>query len=613
MEQEMTELLSLDQSIKMEDSEQQQKQTSPHSSSIPIKSRPKGGLITMPFIIANEALEKVASYGLLPNMTFYLMKDYRMEVTTAQNLLFFWSAATNFLPLVGAFVADSYLGRFLAIGLGSIFSFLGTTVLWLTAMIPKARPPPCNQVGQACKSATASQFMLLVFSFLLMSIGAGGIRPCSLAFGANQFDKRDNPNNQRVLESFFAWYYTSSIVSVLIALTGIVYLQDKMGWKIGFGVPAILMFLSALFFFLASPFYIKHKVKSNLFSSFIQVIVVAYKNRKLPYPIQNSDYHHKNGSELQVPTEKLRFLNKACIIKSPEDVKPNGVAVNSWNLCTVEQVEELKALIRVMPLWSTGIMISINLSQSSFPLLQAQSMDRHLTKNFQIPAGSFGMFLMIALTIWVFLYDRVMLPLASKIRGRPVRLTPIVRMGIGIFVSCMSMLVSGIVEHVRRRRAINQGLLNNPDGLVEMSAMWLILQNSLNGIAEAFSAIGQTEFYYSELPRSMSSLASALLGLGMAVANLLASVILSAVDKHTKGEEKESWVSSSINKGHYEYYYWLLAIMTAFNMLYFMVCKWAYGPCVDIDITKRMLEVSDDDLPHENMSRRDLNSRQASC
>ncbi|XP_070026529.1 protein NRT1/ PTR FAMILY 1.2-like [Nicotiana sylvestris] len=71
----------------------------------------------------------------------------------------------------------------------------GTTVLWLTAMIPKARPPPCDQVGQACKSATASQFMLLVFAFLLMSIGAGGIRPCSLAFGANQFDKKNDPNN----------------------------------------------------------------------------------------------------------------------------------------------------------------------------------------------------------------------------------------------------------------------------------------------------------------------------------------------------------------------------------------------------------------------------------
>lgn len=609
----MTELLSLDQSKKMEDSE---KQTSPppsssHSSPIPIKSRKKGGLITMPFIIANEALEKVGSYGVLPNMTFYLMRDYRLGVTSAQNLLFFWSAATNFLPLVGAFVADSYLGRFLAIGLGSIFSFLGTFVLWLTAMIPKARPPPCNQPGQACKSTTPSQFMLLVFSFMLMSIGAGGIRPCSLAFGANQVDRGDNPNRVKVLETFFAWYYTSSIVSVLIALTGIVYLQDRLGWKIGFGVPTILMFLSAVFFFLASPFYIKQKVRTNLFGSFVQVIVAACKNRKLPYPNENSDYHHKNGSGPQVPTEKLRFLNKACIVKSPEDVKPNGVAANPWNLCTVEQVEELKAVIRIIPLWSTGIMLSINLSQSSFPLLQAQSMNRHLTKGFQIPAGSFGMFLMIALTIWVFLYDRVMLPLASKIKGRPVRLKPIVRMGLGIVVSSISMLVAGIVEHIRRKRAINQGLLNNSQGLVEMSAMWLIIPNSLNGIAEAFTAIGSTEFFYCELPKSMSSLASALFGLGMAVANLLASVILSAVDKYTRGEGKESWITSDINKGHYEYYYWLLAVLTAFNLLYFLVCSWAYGPSAEIDITERMMEASDDDgddLPQQNISTPGLKS-----
>ncbi|KAJ8539290.1 hypothetical protein K7X08_013542 [Anisodus acutangulus] len=563
-------------------------------------SRSKGGLITMPFIIANEALEKVASYGLLPNMTFYLMKDYRMEVTPAQNLLFYWSSATNFLPIVGAFIADSYLGRFLAIGFGSIFSFLGTILLWLTAMIPKARPSHCDLSTHACKSATPAQYTLLVSSFMLMSIGAGGVRPCSLAFGANQFDKRDNPDNKRVLETYFNWYYASAMISVLIAMTGIVYIQDHMGWKVGFAVPAIIMFFSGLLFFLASPLYIKEKVGKNLFSRFVQVIVVSYKNRKLTYPAQNSGYHHNNGSEFFVPSSKLRFLNKACIIKSPEDVKQDGVAVDPWNLCTVEQVEELKSLIRVMPLWSTGIMISINLSQSSFPLLQAKSMDRHITKSVEIPAGSFGMFTVIALTLWLVLYDRAILPLASRIRGKRVRLGTKERMGIGIFFSCMAMLLSGIIEHIRRRKAIEQGLLKNPEGMVAMSAMWLVPQHCLNGIAEAFNAIGQTEFYYSELPRSMSSIATAMFGLGMAVANLLASVILSNVDNLTKGEGKESWVSSNINKGHYENYYWLLAIMTAFNLLYFMVCSWAYGPCAE-NMSKKMVE-EDEDMPLENIS-----------
>ncbi|PIN00491.1 hypothetical protein CDL12_27006 [Handroanthus impetiginosus] len=84
----------------------------------------KGGFRTLPFIIGNEALEKMATYGLMPNMTLYLMKDYHMEMTTASNVLFIWSSVTNFMPLVGAIVADSFLGRFYTIGFGSIICLM---------------------------------------------------------------------------------------------------------------------------------------------------------------------------------------------------------------------------------------------------------------------------------------------------------------------------------------------------------------------------------------------------------------------------------------------------------------------------------------------------------
>ncbi|KAK4380920.1 protein NRT1/ PTR FAMILY 1.2 [Sesamum angolense] len=102
----------------------------------------KGGFRTLPFIIVVwtvgvfgfadvccirigiEALEKMATFGLMPNMTLYLMKEYHMEMTTASTLLFFWSAATNFMPLLGALVADSFLGRFYTIGIGSVISLM---------------------------------------------------------------------------------------------------------------------------------------------------------------------------------------------------------------------------------------------------------------------------------------------------------------------------------------------------------------------------------------------------------------------------------------------------------------------------------------------------------
>ncbi|KDP37260.1 hypothetical protein JCGZ_06316 [Jatropha curcas] len=543
----------------------------------------KGGFVTLPFIIANEAFEKVASYGLLPNMILYLLKDYHMSVAKGANIIFLWNAATNFSPLLGAFLSDSYLGRFLTIGIGSIASLSGVILLWLTAMIPRLKPLPCDlMTPTSCKTPTGGQLTMLFSSMALMSIGAGGIRPCSLAYGADQIDNRSNPKNERVLESYFGWYYASTAVSVIIALTAIVYIQDHQGWRVGFGVPAILMFFALFLFLVASPLYLKPKAKKSLLTGFMQVLVVAYKNRNVPFPLEDSDdkYHRNKNSEFIAPTENLRFLNKACIIRNQEqDLAPDGSAANPWSLCTVEQVEELKALIRVIPIWSTGIMLSINVSQSTFQVLQASSMDRHLTSNFKIPAGSYFTFVVISLAAWVVLYDRAILPLAAKIKGKPVRLGVKLRMGIGLFISCIAMVVGGIVENVRRRKAIRDGYLNNPQAVLNMSASWLIPQFCLNGLAEAFNAIGQTEFYYSEFPKSMSSIAGALNGLGMAVANILASVILSAVNNVTSKGGRDGWVPSNINKGHIDNYYWLLAIMSSVNLVYFVLCSWAYGPC----------------------------------
>lgn len=547
-----------------------------------ISKKKKGGFITMPFIIANESFERVASYGLTPNMIVYLMKDYKMSLAKGQNLLFLWSAATNFLPLLGAFLADSYLGRFLTIGIGSIISLLGTILLWLTTVIPHAKPPPCNPLAaNNCESPTARQYALLVFGLLLMSIGAGGVRPCSQAFGADQVDQRTNPKNRRILETFFNWYYASACLSVLIALTVIVYIQDNFGWRIGFGVPAILMFLSGLSFFLASPFYVINKVKKSLLTGLVQAAVAAFRNRKMTLPPQGSSvqYYQKKDATTTVPSDRLRSLNKACIIQNPaQDLGPDGLAKNPWKLCTVDEVEELKSLIRVLPIWSTGVIMSLHTTQGSFGLLQAKTMDRHLGSKFEIPAASFGTFTVIVIVLWIPIYDRVLLPIASKIRGKPARLGVKMRMGIGLFCAFLSMLVAGTVEHIRRQRAISQGFENNSEGVLHMSAFWLVMQHGFSGLAEAFNGIGQTEFFYSEMPKSMSSIATCLFGVGMAVANLLGSVILNSVDDITKKGGKESWVSSNINKGHYDYYYWLLAVISFLNILYYIYCSWVYGP-----------------------------------
>ncbi|KAL8113546.1 hypothetical protein AgCh_020756 [Apium graveolens] len=541
----------------------------------------KGGLRTLPFIIANESVERLASHGLTGNIILYLRNEYKMEMVTANNIINLWVAATNFLPVVGAFLSDSFVGRYPMIGLGSIFSLLGLIMLWSTTMIPHARPSTCIESISSCSSSTAIQVSYLCCSFVIMSIGSGGIRASSVAFGADQLKPSNSLKNSVPLESYFGWFYACTSISVVIAMTCIVYIQDHLGWQTGFGVPLTLTVVSVFSFFWASPLYVKVKSKANYLTGFVQVVAATYRNRNISLSSERTTllYYHKKGSALLVPSDKLRFLNKACIIRFPRQYSnADEIQSDPWKVCTVDQVEELKALIKVIPLWSTGAILAVNVNQPSFPVIQARSMDRHLNSWFEIPAGSFSMFMALSFVLWIVIYDRIILPLASWILKKPVSLSPKQRMGMGIFVSIFPPVTMAIIEYFRREMVINEGLSADPNAVVKMSAMWVLLPNCLNGIAEAFNIVAQNEFFFSEFPKSMSCVALTLRGLGMSAGGLLATFIISSVDKFSTSCGNMSWVPSNINEGHYDYYYWVLAGISTVNFMYFLLCSWAYGP-----------------------------------
>lgn len=75
-------------------------------------------------VTANEAFERVASIGLHSNMIMYLTREYNLETTAATIILFIWSAVTNLMPVLGAFISDSYAGRYRMVGFGSIATLL---------------------------------------------------------------------------------------------------------------------------------------------------------------------------------------------------------------------------------------------------------------------------------------------------------------------------------------------------------------------------------------------------------------------------------------------------------------------------------------------------------
>jgi dipeptide/tripeptide permease len=167
----------------------------------------------------------------------------------------------------------------------------GMALLSLTAIFPQFRPPPCNtNTGSPCRLASGGQNALLYSSFIMMTIGSGGIRPCSIAFGADQFDYTSE-KGKRSIQSFFNWYYFSFTIAMMIALTIIVYIQDDVSWSWGLSIPTSLMFLSITSFLLGANLYVCVTPEGSSFTSFMQVLVAARRKYHFSLPSQTSEYY----------------------------------------------------------------------------------------------------------------------------------------------------------------------------------------------------------------------------------------------------------------------------------------------------------------------------------
>ncbi|EYU35890.1 hypothetical protein MIMGU_mgv1a018347mg [Erythranthe guttata] len=268
----------------------------------------------------------------------------------------------------------------------------------------------------------------------------------------------------------------------------------------------------------------------------------------------------------------IRFLDKAAIVTPEDAVKPDGSAANPWRLCSLQQVEEVKCLLRVLPIWAAAVLYHVGEKQQ-YVVFQAMQSDRHLTaaSTFQIPPATYAVFSMLTLTLWVPLYDRAAVPFLRKLTGKPGGITVLQRIGIGIALTVVESLISAAVEQERRRRAPGGGA----GAVSAMSAMWLVPQLSLAGLAEAFCAIGQVEFFYKEFPENMRSVAGSFFFCGMAAANYLNGFLISVVHRATEGSPAGNWLPEDLNKGRLDYFYYLVAGLCALNFVYFLVCaKW---------------------------------------
>ncbi|KAJ8773708.1 hypothetical protein K2173_006358 [Erythroxylum novogranatense] len=548
------------------------------SESNSIQKKP-GGWRAIPYILGNETFERLATFGLFANFMVYLTRIFNLEQVAAANIMNIWGGLTNFAPLLGAFISDAYVGRFKTIAVASCFSFMGMLVVTLTAWLPNLHPPQChskNQILGPCQGPTGGQLGVLMLGLGLLSIGSGGIRPCSIPFGVDQFDPTTE-DGLKGIKSFYNLYYTSFTVILIITSTVVVYIQDSVSWVIGFCIPTSLMLSSIPLFFIGKRVYVHVKPEGSIFSGIAEVIVASYKKRhvKLPDEVEVvGNYYDPPVKETvltKLPhTHQYRFLNKAAMIVE-NDLKPDGTRANRWRLCSIQQVEEVKCLIRVIPIWVSGIIaLTAILQQGTFIISQALLLDRHLGPHFQIPAGSVAVISMITVGIWLPIYDRIVVPSLRKITRHEGGITILQRMGIGIIFSILSMAVAGLVE--RERRVMH----NSHPNIRPMSVLWLAPQLVLLGFCDSFNIIGQIEFFNQEFPEHLRSLGNAVFACSFAGASYLSSFLISTVHRVTKTRDHPDWLTNDLNSGRLDYFFFLIAVLGCLNLIYFLICASRY-------------------------------------
>lgn len=183
----------------------------------------------IPYIIGNEAAERFSYYGmraiLFVFMTKYVMGDAGSpdvmsdEQATAWYALF--GSAVYATPILGALVADIWLGKYRTILLLSVVYCLGHLALALDD----------TRTG-------------LALGLGLIALGSGGIKPCVSAHVGDQFGHSNAHRLRPVFSSFYFAINLGAFVSTLVTPI----LLDRHGPHVAFGLPGLLMLIATVVF-----------------------------------------------------------------------------------------------------------------------------------------------------------------------------------------------------------------------------------------------------------------------------------------------------------------------------------------------------------------------------
>ncbi|XP_041986920.1 uncharacterized protein LOC121738752 [Aricia agestis] len=218
-------------------------------------------------IIAAEFCERFSFCGLRTILSLYLRNVLCLHENSATVVYHIFIMMCYTLPLVGAILADNFLGRYRVIVYFSVIYLIGAILTCFATIPPLTLPPMATSlVGLA-----------------LIAAGTGAIKPCVAAFGGDQFHlPRENQSLQRFFTIFYCTVNLGGFVGMVVTPAvrrSFMCFGDDTCYALGFGLPALLVFISICIFVAGKPWYRIKKPRDNVTMKFVLCTLYSLKGR----------------------------------------------------------------------------------------------------------------------------------------------------------------------------------------------------------------------------------------------------------------------------------------------------------------------------------------------
>ncbi|KAK2969533.1 hypothetical protein RJ640_029826 [Escallonia rubra] len=505
----------------------------------------------------NQGLATLAFFGVGVNLVLFLTRVLQQSNFEAANNVSKWTGTVYIFSLVGAFLSDSYWGRYKTCAIFQMIFVIGLVGLSVASNLFLLRPKGCGDRTTQCGSHSSWEIGLFYLSIYMIALGNGGYQPNIATFGADQFDEEDTKEGHSKV-AFFSYFYLAMNLGSLFSNTILGYFEDEGIWALGFWASTASAFAALVLFLGGTTRYRHFKPTGNPLSRFCQVLVAATKKWRVELlPGEESLYEENakessmNGCRKILHTHEFKFLDKAAFISSRDMNNQKTGHHDPWHLCPISQVEEMASLF----------------------VEQGAAMKTTIS-NFQIPPASMSSFDILSVAAFIFLYRRIIAPLVSRIKKTDSRgLTELQRMGIGLVIAVMAMVSAGIVECYRLKYA--QKDCKHCDGSSSLSIFWQVPQYAFIGASEVFMYVAQLEFFNAQAPDRLKSFGSALCMTSISLGNYVSSLLVTMVMKISTEDHMPGWIPGNLNRGHLDRFYFLLAGLTSLDLVVYIACaRW---------------------------------------